>query len=239
MVKTLQFHRIASKVQFCGTWNRPKQFERFLNFIRAKEIKTALPGEDDGVIVTFDDGEKSIYNYAFPLLKKFGIKAVVFLIVAYVGKRNVWDITLTGKHVQHLTWDEVLEMKDYGILFGSHTMRHRNLTKLNKEELEYELFESKRIIEDKIGECHCVSYPFNRVNARVIQAASQAGYRFGFGGDGSSNLQLKKEALYITDNDISFGVKIFEKPKYVYNYLRCQQTVINYFTIATMLKRKR
>lgn len=239
MVKTLQFHRIVSKVQFCGTWNRPAQFEGFLNFIRTNEIKAVLPGEGDGIIVTFDDGEKSIYDYAFPILKKYGIKAVIFLIVDYVGKKNLWDMTFPGDRAEHLTWDEILEMKDYGIQFGSHTMRHRNLTRLQREELEYELFESKKIIEKKIGVCDCVSYPFNRLNTDVIQAVAQAGYRFGFGGDGSSNLQLKKEALYITDNTASLGVKIFEKPKYVYKYLRFQQSVINYFTIATMLNRKR
>ena len=198
-----------------------------------------LPGEEDGIIITFDDGEKSVYDYAFPILKKFGMKAVVFLIVDYIGKSNLWDITLAGERTQHLSWEEIFEMKKHGFQFGSHTMTHRDLTRLSKKELEHELFESKRIIEAKIGECYCVSYPFNRVNRYVVHVASEAGYKFGFGGDGSSNFLLKKEAIYITDDTTSLGVKISKRPKYLYNYLRVQQTVINYFTIATMLNRKR
>lgn len=238
-IKALQFHRITPKFQFCGTWNRPDQFEEFLEFLCKNSIDTILPAQKDkGIIITFDDGEKSIYDYAFPVLKKFDIKAVAFPIVDYIGKKNLWDITLTGEHVQHLSWDEIIEMKKWGIEFGSHTMSHRNLMKLDRNEIEYELSESKRILEQKIGECSSISYPFNRVNRTVIQVAAKAGYKFGFGGDGSSNLLLKKEAIYITDNTRSFGVKIFEKPGLFYRYERIKQKVINYFTIATMMNRR-
>ena len=93
MVKALQFHRIIPDFQFCGTWNKPAQFEAFLRYLAAHSIKTTLPGQGkDGVIITFDDGEKNVYDYAFPLLKKYGVKAVVFLVVNYVGKENLWDV---------------------------------------------------------------------------------------------------------------------------------------------------
>jgi peptidoglycan/xylan/chitin deacetylase (PgdA/CDA1 family) len=240
VVKALQFHRITPKFQFCGTWNGPRQFENFLEFLRTHHIQPILPGEkEDGITITFDDGEKSIYEYAFPILRKFGFKALVFLIVDYIGKENLWDISLTGRHVQHLSWDEVIEMKEWGIEYGSHTLTHRNLTKLSNEEISYELTQSKRILAKKIGECNCVSYPFNRVNAQIINAAKDAGYKYGFGGDGSNDFLLKKEAIYITDNLKSLEVKIFEKPKYIYNYERVKQKVINYFTIATMMSKKR
>lgn len=240
MVKALQFHRITPKFQLCGTWNKPRQFEEYLKFLCSKGVKTILPGQgENGIIITFDDGEKTIYDYAFPVLKRFGIKAIVFLIVDYIGKENLWDISLAGARVLHLSWDEIIEMKKWGIEFGSHTMTHRNLTGLSNQEIEYELHESKRVLEEKIGSCNCLSYPFNRVNMNIIDAAAKAGYRYGFGGDGSSDLLLKKEAVYITDNLRSLRVKIFEKPKYIYNYERIKQKVINYFTIATMMSKRR
>ncbi len=238
-IKALQFHRITPKFQLCGTWNKPVQFEGFLEYLCKNGIEAILPGQrDSGIIITFDDGEESIYDYAFPILKKYGVKAVVFLIVDYVGRRNLWDITLTGKRVQHLSWDEIIEMKKWGIEFGSHTMTHRNLTKLSKEEIEHELSESKRVLRQKIGKCNSISYPFNRVNSTVIKVAANAGYKFGFGGDGSSNLLLKKEAIYITDNTKTFAVKVFEKPDLLYRYERIKQKVINYFTIATMVAKR-
>jgi len=195
-----------------------------------------LPGESEGIVICFDDGERSVYDYAFPILKKFGMKAIVFLIVDYIGKKNLWDIGPSARATQHLNWDEILKMKSWGIEFGSHTMSHCNLTRLTTTRLEYELRESKRILEAKIGKVRSISYPFNRVNKVIVKRARQAGYKFGFGGDGSCPLLLKKEAVYIIDNQPNLAVKISETPQFFYCYEKIKQQVINYFTIATMLK---
>lgn len=237
MVKAIQFHRVTPKVQFCGTWNYPAQFDGFIDFVR-RNYKIVLPGSGaDGLVITFDDGDGSVYQYAFPILKKYGVKAVVFLIADYIGKEDRWDITTVGRSA-HLTWDEIKEMNDWGIEFGSHTLSHRNLTLLTRPEIVYELGESRRIIEEKIGPIRCISYPFNRVNSEVVWCAKQACYQYGFGGDGQNDLLLKKEAVYITDNVISLNTKIREQPHMFYRYDRLKQRIINYFTIATMLTRR-
>ena len=198
-----------------------------------------LPGEEEnGVVITFDDGDKSIYHYAFPILKKYGVRPVVFLIVDYIGKEDYWDMTLVGRRSPHLSWNEIYEMKAWGIEFGSHTLSHRNLTKLPAQEVECELRNSKRLLEERLGVVNCVSYPFNRTNSEVIKQARQAGYRYGFGGQGESDLLIKKEAVYITDNVRSLNTKIRENPRLIYWYDRVKQQVINYFTITTMLTRK-
>ncbi len=237
--KVLQFHRVTPNFQFCGTWNTPNQFETFLRFLHTNDIDVILPGEKaNGVILTFDDGERNIYEYAFPILKKFKMRAIVFLVVQYIGKKNIWDVTLTGRRHNHLDWHQIKEMKKWGIEFGSHTMTHRNLTKLKSADIKHELFESRKILEKEIGECDSISYPFNKVNSDVIKTAARAGYTYGFGGNGSSNLCLRKDAMYIIDTISSFRTKIFEKPRLLYRYERIKQTAINYFTIATMVMRR-
>ena len=229
---------MTPKFQYCGTWNYPWQFDKFIDFIH-RDVEVVLPGEaKSGVVITFDDGDKSVYEHAFPVLKKYGIRALVFLIVDYVGREDMWDLALAGRRSTHLSWDEINEMNDWGIEFGSHTMTHRNLTKLAPDEVAYELSESKRVIEEKIGPVRSVSYPFNRVNHDVLRQVERAGYRFGFGGSGEGDLLIKKEAVYITDNVQSLGTKILERPRCVYQYDRMKQQVINYFTIATMLTKK-
>jgi peptidoglycan/xylan/chitin deacetylase (PgdA/CDA1 family) len=240
MLKALQFHRVTPDFQFCGTWNKPAQFEGFLRFLRAENIKVVLPdASEHGIVITFDDGEENIYEHAFPLLIKYGMRAMVFLVVNYIGGENTWDISLTGKRSRHLSWDQILEMRDRGIVFGSHGMNHRNLTRLSDGELQSELFESKRILESRLGRVNAISYPFNRTSPLVIEKAKIAGYHYGFGGDGSSNLMLKKEAIYITDNISSLGIKICERPFLAYRYERMQQKVINLFTIATLINKNK
>lgn len=239
MVKAIQFHRITPEFQFCGTWNYPGQFEKFVSYIRSN-AEVILPGEKkDGVVITFDDGDRSVYQYAFPILRKYGVRAVVFLVVDYIGRNDAWDITLPGSRSMHLSWDEILEMQDWGIIFGSHTLTHRNLTGLKSEEINHELAGSKRILEERLGEITSISYPFNRTNREVVLTAERAGYRFGFGGTGESDLLIKKEAVYITDNVRSFATKIHERPRLLYQYDRLKQRAINYFTMTTMLIRHR
>ena len=238
MIKAIQFHRVTPRFQYCGTWNYPLQFEKFIDFIH-RDVKVVLPGEGtSGVVITFDDGDKSVYDYAFPILKKYGIRALVFLIVDYIGREDMWDLALAGRRSTHLSWDEIHDMNDWGIEFGSHTMSHRNLTKLAPDQVAYELAESKRVIEARIGPVDSISYPFNRVNQEVLRQVERAGYRFGFGGRGDGNLLIKKEAVYVTDNIQSLGTKILERPRFVYQYDRIKQQVINYFTIATMLLKR-
>ncbi len=236
MLKALQLHRVINRFQFCGTWNTSNQLELFIKAIYENGYKIVNPTEaSEGLVLTFDDGEESLYHYAFPILKRYRCPAIIFLIVNYIGKKNYWDISIANKRSRHLNWRQIIEMARYGILFGSHTMSHRNLTKLNDQELEYELYESKRILESRLGPIDAVSYPFNRVNSYVLKKVIGAGYKYGFGGNGTGILTIKKEAVYITDTIFSLKVKISERPSLFYHYLRLQQKVINYFTIATIL----
>ncbi len=234
MFRALQFHRITPEFQFCGTWNTPRQFEEFLKVIKSSGLGIGLPGEKGvELVITFDDGEQNLYQYAFPLLKKYSMKAVIFLITDYVGQLNSWDFTL-GRKLAHLSWAEIYEMHNYGIEFGSHGLSHTNFTKLDDAGLYYELQKSKQTIEKELGLCRCVSYPFNRVNSRVLNAARRVGYKFGFGGDGSATMLIKKEAIYITDTKSNFRTKL-NPDSLFYGYERVKQKVINMFTMLTML----
>ncbi|MGB9720053.1 MAG: polysaccharide deacetylase family protein [bacterium] len=236
-MKALQFHRITDQFQFGGTWNFPWQFDFFIKTIIDSGYDIILPEQKkDGIIITFDDGEENLYHYAFPILKKYRCPAIVFLVVDYIGMENYWDISIWKKRNRHLDWHQILEMKESGVSFGSHTMSHCNLARMNSERLEYEIFESKRVLEKYLGPIDAISYPFNRINPVVLSKVKEAGYKYGFGGDGKNDLSIKKEAIYITDNVFTLRVKISEKPSILYYYERLQQKAINCFTIATMLK---
>jgi hypothetical protein len=64
-------------------------------------------------VLTFDDGDKGFYDVVFPLLKKYGMKAVNFIIPGWVGREGI------------LTWEQIQEMHESGLVdFQSHSMHH-------------------------------------------------------------------------------------------------------------------
>lgn len=83
--------------------------DQYVNFVTGK---ASVP--DNAVLLTFDDGYESFYNYAYPLLRKYGAPATNFLIVGTVGNPK-------AKGVPKLNWAQVREMHRNGISFFSHS----------------------------------------------------------------------------------------------------------------------
>ena len=133
------------------------------------------------VILTFDDGTAGVYDYAFPLLKKYDFPAVVFPVVGDLGKRNVVWKDNTDKHpLDILTPENIQEMSQHGVEFGSHLYHHVRASLLPQDQLIYELNKSKSVLESLVSkEILSIAYPFGYYNEQVIHYAKQAGYRFG------------------------------------------------------------
>lgn len=132
------------------------------------------------VTLTFDDGLKDFYFNAFPILRQFGFTATVFLATDFVDKG--WRFN----DQQCLSWDEVRELRKYGISFGSHTVTHPVLRTIAKKRLEYELAASKERIESELGEkIDCFAYPYAFPEAdsvhleNLISVLAESGYRCG------------------------------------------------------------
>lgn len=135
---------------------------------------------EKGVVITFDDGYESVYKFAFPILQKYSFVASVFIITGYVGKFNDWDVTW-GKRFRHLSWEQIKELAKYGFFFGSHTVSHPDLTKLDSKSLQYELSCSKKTLEDKIGKrVDFLSYPLGKYNTKVQEMVKETGYQKAF-----------------------------------------------------------
>jgi peptidoglycan/xylan/chitin deacetylase (PgdA/CDA1 family) len=99
------------------------------------------------------------------------------------GLEAAWGLPRTAGHpdCKPMTWAQVREMHAAGFEIGSHGIHHRMLAKLPPNELETELRQSRATLERELGApVSLVSYPVGgegAFDARVVQAAREAGYR--------------------------------------------------------------
>lgn len=186
-VPILAFHKVDPRFEWGVTRTTPRQFRSVLQYLKSNGYQTISlqdltnpkhPLPDNPVVLTFDDSYESIYQYAYPLMMEFGFRGTVFVISAYVGSFNRWDVNLGWLTFRHLNWDQILEMQSRGFEFGSHTHGHPDLTRVPEERIRWELGYSKSCLEDRLGsEVPFVSFPFGRYNQQVVDIAKKVGYQ--------------------------------------------------------------
>jgi peptidoglycan/xylan/chitin deacetylase (PgdA/CDA1 family) len=102
------------------------------------------------VILTFDDGYKSQYSGAIPILDKYGFKATFSIVCNYVGNGD-----------NRMTWEEIRSLQQEGHDIASHTMNHDDLSKLAQKQVEFEVAQSKKCLLEQGINPKSFSYPFN------------------------------------------------------------------------------
>lgn len=160
----------------------PSDFEEQVKFLvdngysalLASEVEEAvLKGRElpeKAVCITLDDGYKDNFEQAFPILKRYKVPATIFLVTNNFGRSN------------RLSWEDVFQMRrEAGFGYGSHSVHHYDLTTLDQETLDFELMESKRLIELKIQDSvTSIAYPAGSYNEFVKERAKAAGYIAGW-----------------------------------------------------------
>lgn len=153
--------------------------------ITFEDLHLCLAGElvlpKKPVIMTFDDAYADVYEVAFPMLREFGMKAVVFVLADRSIRKNVWDNDY-GAVYPLVTDEQILEMKAAGFEIGSHTINHPRLTSLVEKDAREEIARSRILLEILLNApVHSISYPFGIVNERLKQMTVEAGYLIGCG----------------------------------------------------------
>lgn len=121
------------------------------------------------VVITFDDGYLDNYTNAFPLLQEYAMKASFYIITGMVGQKD------------RLTVSQIREMAEAGMDFGSHTVTHRRLATLPREETVTELTQSKFELEQILGKTvDFIAYPGGSYTPETLDIARDAGYHGGF-----------------------------------------------------------
>ena len=248
-MQILTYHKVGPKFDFGISFQSQKQFyaqqnklkeEGFcaVNLEQADNPQKDLPQKS--FAITFDDGYENIYTCAFPVLQELGFSATVFMVSGFIGKYNSWDFNFGRKGFRHLSWEQIREMAKYGISFGSHTVNHPDLTKLDRKYVEYELRNSRQTLEEKLGlELKYLSYPFGKYNSSVQEEVKRAGYKnaFTFYLNGSSKnfdpFAIKRIGVYRFDTPLSLKIKL--EDGFWYGLENLKGNLINRLSYGTAL----
>lgn len=172
--------------------------------------------------LTFDDGFEGLYEHALPALELHGLPATVFLVgktLTEEGRLVDWVDDAPTPPPTTLKLEQVLEMKERGVSFMSHTYSHHDLTTLDEHDCVEDLRSSRELLEDLLHQSvPYLAYPRGRHNQTVRRASEIAGYTYAFSlpetrepvgphaipragiypGNGSASLRMKSSSRYLS-----------------------------------------
>ncbi len=144
--------------------------EEYLGCLR----ESRLPPER-ALVITIDDGYLDNYMLAYPVLRRYGFTATIFLVTR--EHRNNWDkhAPLTGRPM--MTTSQVCELQRGGISFGAHSRTHPALPEISAEQAWEEISGARTDLERELGApVQTFAYPYGMNNVAVQTQAEQAGY---------------------------------------------------------------
>jgi peptidoglycan/xylan/chitin deacetylase (PgdA/CDA1 family) len=200
-IAVLGYHKIGVRADGRDSWFYVSEdtFERQLRwilssgwqvvdvrgFLDAVVYPDSLPQRS--VLLTFDDGYRSMREAALPLLQQLGLPAVLFVPSGCIGKFNGFDKGIEPEEAI-CDWDDLVHLERHGVSIQSHGVSHRRFSSLDEAEIEREVGDSKQVLENGLERAvDLLSYPYGdcgKDRACSAPALRRAGYKaaFGFGG---------------------------------------------------------
>lgn len=264
-IPVLMYHHVNPEGKFINV--SPETFERQMRYLKDTGF-TAVCTEDFAgilsgkiaaprkpVMITFDDGWLDNWVFAFPVLKRYGMKAVIFLVTSRVARQGIRprsDQGYTDALPTHreskaliedgradtvmLSWDEVAEMQDSGMVeFHSHTHTHQRWDKLipdrsgRNEALRNDLQTAKELLEEKGLGGNCLCWPQGFYDDDYLSLAASLGYRMMFtteAGTNDSVERLQRIKRIVIGN---IGTLSFAKKLFIYARPRLSRVYLTYF----------
>jgi|GEM_PF-2272705 len=196
----LCYHSIHPSKPFATV--TPQVFERHLAWLTEHCRVGPMDGESLGrlssntdagadrplVLLTFDDGYDDNFDFAFPALMKYGVRATFFLTTGLIERdpstlsRFLRERRCSADMLKTLDWGQIREMRSAGMVFGAHTHTHRNLATLGDKAAAEELRLSKAILEEKLSESiSLMAYPYGKPRVhftvdRTVPLVRDCGY---------------------------------------------------------------
>ncbi len=129
-------------------------------------IEGGLKPPEKSVVLTFDDGYEDFYTYAFPLLKKYNVKATIYIVYDFIGRKGF----MNDAQLREIIASNLVEI-------GSHTLDHLALKQAPVAVARAQIIDSKKKLEDRFGiTVETFAYPYGSFGQEAINLAKEAGY---------------------------------------------------------------
>jgi peptidoglycan/xylan/chitin deacetylase (PgdA/CDA1 family) len=214
-VPILMYHSVATDGDALTV--TPAELDAHLDYLQSAGFNTVTLRQvidaQDGhgklprkpIVLTFDDGYTDAAAEVLPRLLLRGQKATFFIVSGFCAHDA--GARVTQWHKQFLTWAEVTALRDAGMEIGSHSVSHRKLSPLTRDDLRTEVSRSRATLERYLGmRIEFFAYPYNDQSKWVRRAVEKAGYRgavVGARGNGDSfTLQRLTMHRGITPSDL-------------------------------------
>lgn len=215
----LMYHRIADRgpAALARFRTAPVDFEAQLAHLNGEGFRTIgvselvaaalarspIPGR--AVLITFDDGYADFAETAWPLLRRYGFGACLFLASDHIGGASTWDVG-SGEPAPLMGWDEIRALVADGVEVGSHGVSHAALGAIDAEDAALECARSRAALEDGLGRpVRAISYPFGDADAAVAHLAGACGYEAGFK-TGWTSAHLLGDLLQLPRIEVAAGL---------------------------------
>jgi peptidoglycan/xylan/chitin deacetylase (PgdA/CDA1 family) len=187
----LMYHRIAADgpAPLAPYRVAPDRFDRQLAYLRRHGYRSVTVAEwlaalrerdglidDRAVLLTFDDAYRDFLTDAWPILRRHGFGATLFVPTDHVGGRSEWDRGF-GEPAPLMTWDELRLLAGQGVEIGGHTCSHPYLTRMPPAQVLAEGRANKARLEAELGRpVDVMAYPHGDHNLIVRRVMAACGY---------------------------------------------------------------
>lgn len=229
-VPVLMYHRVAHDGPEALSPYRisPELFEQQLAYLQSygyhsltinkfseswyKQGMQSMAGKP--VVLTFDDAYLDFYEIAWPLLRKYGFSATIYVPVDFVAGRAEWDRRF-GEPARMMNWEQIVELHSQGVRVGSHSCSHTRMSELSQSEAYEDAKRSKEILEQRLAtEVSDFCYPYTVSSKQIQQVIASTGYRSAVGGRGGdfpdwhNALNIPRIEIYGNDSVDKFIKKL-------------------------------
>ena len=216
-IAVLMYHHILPKEGFITS--SIEQFEKQMRFLYNNGYKTLTSDEfyrykkgsfkapKKSVFITFDDGWRDNAVYAYPILKRYSLRATIFLVTNWINKASekkeefeplshseCKKIVPTNPNKVVMSWDDVEDISNV-FDFHSHTATHRDFY-FEKLSWQEDLYTSKETIKKRLGfEDKHLCWPRGGFDEELVKLAQKTGYEI---------LYTTKRGVNLPDNDLLY-----------------------------------